>query len=73
MRLKSFDVDLRSYFGEEYERRFHRLDALSWTMSEYANNPKVFRLSVDLDMVNLPLPDAFDVPEIFIHATDNSN
>ncbi len=46
MRLKSFDIDLRSYSGEEYERRYHLLDDLSWIMSEYADNPKVFRVSI---------------------------
>lgn len=72
MRLKSFDVDLRSYSGEEYERRYRLLDGLSWIMSEYATNPKVFRVSIDMDFVDLPLTDIFDVPADLIREAGSS-
>ncbi len=72
VRLKSFDIDLRSYSGEEYERRYRLLDGLSWIMSEYADNPGVFRVSVDMDFMDLPLTDAFDVPEGFIRESGSN-
>lgn len=68
MRLKLLDVDLRSYSGVEFERRYHLLDVHSWTMTEDAYRPGVFNISIDLDAVRVPLPELFDVPQALISA-----
>jgi len=43
--LRMYDVDLRQFAGEEYDRLYKLLDNWSWTISFYPSTPKMFRVT----------------------------